>query len=267
VNTLTWFNYDDTSADTIFGVYRSIPGIEFLFSSLSANPKFRFAATSPDIQEITIDTSNIDAAVASLNAGKGIKANKTSDGLSIQIRLTAQSNARLKFYSCTFIEDLNIAPNTIIVPGLNFQQLDTVAYIETVEPYEFEDVDGDFMDLYYVTTILDGKESIPSIEIAPLLPGVNYCITEARFIDVQGRPVHGVEMTAEPAYLDTQSMSANKVKVVSDAYGRVSLPLVQCQYYVLHIPAIGYNQFIKVPQADFLDITKWPASMDPEYTP
>jgi hypothetical protein len=267
VNTITWFNYDDTDADVVFNVYRSIPGIEFAFASLSANPKFRFAATSPDIQEITIDTSNIDAAVASLNSGKGISAKKTSDNLKIQIRLTAQSNARLKLYSCVFLEDLNIQPNTIIVPGLNFTLVATQVYIETVEPYEVEDQDGEYQDLYYITSTLDGEESLPSIEITTLLPGVNYCITEARFIDVQGRPVHGVEVIAEPAYLDTQNMSTNKVKVISDAYGRVSLPLVQCQYYVLHIPAIGYNQFIKVPQVDFLDITKWPASMDPEYTP
>ena len=267
MNTVTWFNYDDTSHDVVFNIYRSIAGFEFPFSSLSINPTFRFAATSPDIQEIEINTSNIDSAVASLNTGKGIEARKTTNGLNIQVRLSAQKNARLKLYSSTLLEDLNIQANTIIVPGLNFTQVGTQAYIETVEPYSFDDNDGDFRDIYHITSTLNSVESLPSVEISPLLPGVNYCVAEARFIDVQGRPVRGITVTAEVATLDSESMSANKVKVVSDAYGRVTLPLVQAQQYVLHIPAIGYNQFINVPQTDFLDITQWPATTAPEFSP
>ena len=268
MNTISWFNYDDTDSNVIFNVYRSIPGFQFLFSSLlTQNPVFRFAATSPDVQEIIVDTSNINAAVTSLNKAKGIEAKKTTDGLSIQVRLTALKNARLKFYPCDFCDDLSIPAGTIIVPGLNYSQIGSQAYLEQVEPYSYEDVDGDFKDSYQVTTVIDGVESIPSIEIKPLIPGVKYCVAEARFIDIQGRPVKGVEVTAEPAYLDTQNMTSNKITVYSDAYGRVSLPLVQCQYYVLHIPAIGYNQFINVPEADFLDITKWPATTGPEFSP
>jgi len=268
VNTITWFNYADTDPSVIFNVYRSIPGFEFLFSALSANPNFRFAATSPDVQEVIVSTTNIDAAVTSLNAARGIKATKTSDNLSIQVRLTAQSSARLKMYKCTLLEDLNIASGTIIVPGMNFKLLGPVAYDVDAEPYAFEDDDGSYLDMYHITSTFAGEESIPSIEASPLLTGINYCVAEARFIDIQGRPVHGVEMIAEPALLDGGRLSTNKIKVISDAYGRVSVPLIQGQQYVLHIPAIGYNQFINVPlDANFLDITQWPATQGPEFSP
>ena len=92
-------------------------------------------------------------------------------------------------------------------------------------------------------------------------------MAEARFVDVQGRPVRGIEVVAEPALLDGGDLSTNKIKVVSDPYGRVSIPLLQNQDYILHIPAIGYNQYITVPEESFFDLTQWAASTKPEFTP
>lgn len=267
MNTLTWFNYDDTDADS-FKIYKSIPGIKFLFSAIvTENPTFRFAATSPDLQEITLDSTNIDTLVTSLGQARGIEVKKSSDNLSVIIRLTAQKNARLKFYQSDLASDLGITTGTIIVPGVSFSVAGTQVYIDQVEPYEFDDVDGHPLDWYYITSVKGLEESLPSFIQAPLLPGAMYCIAEARFVDIQGRPVKGVEVTAEPALLDSANMASNKITIKSDSYGRVSLPLIQCQDYVLHIPAIGYNQFISVPEANFLDITRWAASTKPEYTP
>lgn len=265
MNKLTWYNYDNTDADS-FNVYRSVPGFAFSFSDLSPGVIFKFAATSPDMQQIAVNTSNIDAAVDSLNTGRGIEARKTTDGTSIIIRLTAQKGARLKLYSCSFLTDINIPPQ-IIVPGLTFSQVGSAAFVEGSEPYVFEDDDGSFLDSYYLTSVKDSVESVPSMIRGPLIDGINYCVVEARFIDIQGRPVRGVELTAEPATLDESGFSTNKVTVISDAYGRVALPLLQCQQYVLHAPAIGYNQYIEVPEINFLDLTKYPASSHPEFSP
>lgn len=267
MNTITWFNYDDTDAD-VFKIYRSIPGIQFLFSSLvTSSPSFRFSATSSEVQEILLDTSNIDNLVLSLNQGRGITSRKTQDGLSVQIRLTAKKDARLKIFKCGFAEDLGIPAGTLFVPQLSFSLIATEPYVDQVLPYEYEDVDGTEFDSYRISSVKSGVETHPSYTQQPLIPGVDYCIAEARFIDIQGRPVHGVEMTAEPAVLDTSGLTANKITVKSDKLGRVALPLCQRQEYVLHIPAIGYNQFISVPEADFIDITKWAASTKPELNP
>lgn len=269
MNTLAWFNFDNTDAD-LFKIYRSIPGLEFLFSSvITVNPTFRFAATSPDLQELVLDTTNIDAFIVAINNAKGIVASKSTDGLSVHIRLkSSNGQARLKLYSCDLIADLGIDAGTIIVPGLNFSVIGTTpALLNETDPYLFDDADGSELDWYYVTSVKGSKESIPSVVLMPLIPGVNYCVAEARFIDIQGRPVKGVEVTAEPAVLDVSSFAANKITVKSDSYGRVSLPLIQCNEYVIHIPAIGYNQFISVPVANFLDLTQWPATTKPELSP
>lgn len=265
MNKITWYNYDDTDADS-FRVYRSVPGFLIPFASLSASPEFRFSATSPDIQAIVINTTNIDAAVASLDGARGIEAKKNTAGTHIIVRLLAR-NGRLKLYKSTLLEDLGMEPQ-IIVPGLSFAQISgSIPFVVGEDPYEYQDDDGSYLDSYYVTSVKSSVESLPSFIQEPQVPGVNLCMVEARFVDIQGRPVRGIEVTAEAAVLDDSGLTSNKIKVISDAYGRIALPLLQCHQYVLHAPAIGYNQFIEVPELQFLDLTKYPASTRPEFSP
>ena len=268
MNTLTWFNYKDTNPDAFY-IYRSIPGIQFRFSDISTQgPNFKFSATSPEVQEIIVDMRNINTAIASLSAGKGILVSKTIDNQSIQIRVKATGpQARLKIYQCALAEDIGIAAGTSIVPGSEFKQIGNVGYADLVTPYKYLDYDGMYLDQYYITSTKDGVESLPAFIQKPMLPGMAYCMAEARFIDIQGRPVRGVTVTAEPALLDGSNLSTNKVSVNSDAYGRVSIPLIRGMDYLLHIPAIGYNQYITVPDEGFFDITQWAASTKQEFIP
>lgn len=266
MNKLTWYNYNDTDADS-FNIYWSVPGVVFPFSSLSTQSQMRFAATSPDLQEVTIDTTSIDTAVASINAkAKGIRAYKNAAGTDIIIRLLARTNARLKIYSCSWADDIGIEPQ-IIVPELNYILIDNVPFVTGEDPYEYDHDDGDTLDVYMIKSVTGVVESIPSITIRPMLPGIAYCLLEARFIDIQGRPVRGVMVTAEPSVLDTSSLSSNKVTVYSDSFGRVSLPLIQCQHYVLHIPAVGYNKHVEVPELPYINLTDYLGSTKPEFSP
>lgn len=268
MNTVRWFNFLDTEAD-FFRVYRAIPGVEFLFSSISsAATSFKFSVSGNEIQEIPLNTTSISTLVSSLNAGKGIVANATYNSLSVQIRLASYSpTARLKIYPNTFASQIGYPTGTIVVPELNFTLISTLNYLDQDIPYVYVDQDGADNDAYRITSVLGTQESLPSIIQKPLLPGVYYCVAEARFINVQGRPVTGVIVHAEPAVLDCSGLSTNIITATSDAYGRVSLPLIQQQYYRINIPAIGFSKFILTPDSEFIDLTAWPATTAPDFSP
>ena len=243
-----------------------MPGFKIQLSSLSQNSVLKFAATSPDVQEITINSTSIVTAVNSFSTAKGVSVVANQANTHLLVRLTATKNARLKLFNCSALEDLGMQPQ-IIVPGIDKEQIGTVPFVSGPDKYEFSDLDGNYLDTYFITSQTGSFESIPSVIKSPLLDGVDYCIAEARFIDVQGRPVRGVMVSASPAVLDTEGLAANRVTVYSDAYGRISFPLLRCQMYVLSAPAIGYNQFIETPDLPFVDITKLPATTRPEMTP
>jgi len=268
VNVIKWFNFDDTDA-TEFRLYRSIPGFKFLFSDvITISPVFQFSVAHQEVQAITLSTTDIDAMVASLNTGLGIVANKTTDNLTIQVRiLNSNTSIHLKMYPTNFSEDIGYPDGSIFVPQLSYDLITTVAFIEQADPYIYTDTDGSDLDSYRLTTVKLGIESIPSVIQQPLIPGVKYCVAEAGFMDVQGRPVRGVEAVAGPAVLDECGFSSNTARVFSDSFGRIALPLLQNQNYRINIPAIGYSKFILTPEFDFIDITAWPSTTGPDFSP
>lgn len=268
MNTIRWFNYDDTDADT-FKVYRSIPGIQFSFASVITEfPEFVYSVSFNEPQTIKPSTSNIDAFVNSFVTARGLIVNKTSDNLSVQIRLAAGVRAKnLKIFPCTLAEDLGFSQGKVVVPLSDFTLIATQLFLEQPDPYEIDDADGSELDTYRITSVKMGIESHPSISQMPLLPGVDYCVAEARFIDIQGRPVRGVEMIAGPAVLDGSSQASNTVRAVSDVLGRVSVPLIKNLQYRINIPAIGMSKFITTPEYDFIDLTTWLSTTAPDFSP
>ena len=267
MNILTWYNYEDTAVDS-FNIYRAVPGFYFAFSLLSENPDFRFSASNQEIQASTIDTTNIDAAVASFNAMRGIEASKANLNTVIYVRSVNhdKSKNRLKLYKCQLLDDLGMAPQ-VIVPELNFNLIGSQAIVASDSAYEFDDLYGSPLDSYYITSVASTGESIPSVVKSPVLIGPDYCILEARFIDSQGRPVRGVEVEVSVPTLGLSDLSGNVLKTKSDLYGRISFPLLQQQKYRISAPAVGYSQFISVEDETFIDLTKWPTTTDPEFSP
>lgn len=271
MNTVQWFNFDDTEVD-FFWVYRSIPGIQFLFSALtSSNPVFKFSVSDGEIQEIAVNKATATSVANSINTGRGILANVTGDGLSVQVRVLAKHrNNKLKVLKSNFATDIGYPNGTIVVPELNYTFLDSINFVPQVQPpvpYSFIDQDGSELDSYRITSVLSGNESLPSVSQKALPPGVAYCIVEARFINTQGRPVHGVHVTATPAVLDLCGLTTNVVQAFSDEYGRISIPLLRNQNYRLDIPAAGHSRYILTPDADFIDIAGWPSTTGPDFSP
>lgn len=267
MNTLTWYNYDDTSVNS-FNIYRAIPGFSFLFTDLSPHPDFRFSASGSELQSTVIDTTSIDTAVASLNAMKGIVAAKGNLNTIIYIRAASpdRSQNRLRLYKCKLIEDLGMLPQ-IIVPELNFRLIGSQSIIVSSNPYSFDDLYGSPLDSYYITSVASSGESIPSVVKSPMLIGPDYCILEARFIEPQGRPVKGVEVEISIPTLGISGLSSNILKTKSDLYGRISIPLMQWQQYRINAPAVGYSQFITVEDETFIDLTKCPSTSSPDFSP
>jgi hypothetical protein len=63
------------------------------------------------------------------------------------------------------------------------------------------------------------------------------------------------------------STVSQQVTVFSDEFGRIGLPLIQGQLYLLQIPAIGYNGYIEVPAQASVNLADLAISLKPQFTP
>lgn len=262
-----WTTYDDTEID-FFSVYRSIPGFVIPFpNALVAGNEFIFSATSPDIQKLVLTASDIDSFVTLVNTkGRGVEARKSYDETKVYIRATAQKNPRIKTFKCSALQSLGITP-TIYAPAVTWEKVAEVLWEEGETSYQFDDEDGSYLDVYYVTSSIGVVESIPSI-IMPVLPNnPSLCALEARFVDPQGKPVQNVMVRATLYVPERGGISISPVVQRSDVYGRVNLPLLQSQQYLLEIPAVGYNWVIDVPQEASANILSLPATVVQLFSP
>lgn len=263
---LSWLKYDDADADS-YKVYRAVPGFIIPFpNSLATGDQFIFSATSADIQTITLGSVSIANVAAQLATAKGLEISTNQAGTAIFVRLLATREPRLKLYSCSALTSLGMPPQTI-VPELNFVQIASVPIVNTTTEYSYSDADGSPLDSYRITSATGSSESIPSVVVSPVLPGYDFCAIETRFIDVVGRPVVGVEVIAEVATPFCDSTVRQKVTVKSDTFGRINFPLMQGQQYVLHIPAIGYNEYVTVPAQAAVNLADLTITLQPQFSP
>lgn len=263
---LSWLKYDDADADS-YRVYRSVPGFVIPFpNSLAPGDQLIFSATSADVQTITFESTLIASVASALSSAKGLEIKINQAGTAIFVRLLATKEPRLKLYSCSALTSLGLVPQ-IIVPELNFSQIATVPIVNTESEYSYSDVDGSHLDSYRITSVVGVTESIPSISVSPVLPGYDFCAVETRFLDIQGRPVVGVEVIAEVATPFHDSTVRQKITVKSDKFGRINFPLMQGQQYVLHIPAIGYNEYVTVPAQAAVNLADLTITLQPQFSP
>lgn len=264
---LEWSVFDDTEVDS-FKVYRSVPGWVLPFpNGLADGDELIFSATSPDIQKIKFPSSDIDTFVNTLNAqARGLEARKSQDETKVYIRAIAKRNAKIKTYSCSALKSMDIAPQIYAV-GVSWELVDTVMFDEEIETYLLNDPEGTIYDLYKAVSVSGMQESLPSI-IVPVVPdNPHLCFLEARFVDPAGKPVQNVVVRATLYVPEQGGIAVSPVVQHSDAYGRVSLPLLQCRQYLMEIPAIGYNWVVDIPEQASANILSLPATLKHLFSP
>lgn len=264
---LEWSVFTDTAVDS-FNVYRSIPGWILPFpNGLADGDRLIFSATSPDIQNILIPSSDIDTFVNTINTkARGLVATKSQDETKVYIRATAKKNAKLKTYNCSALKSMGIAP-AIYAVGVEWELVDNVLYDQGTVDYLLNDPDGSIYDLYKATSVTGSQESVPSI-IVPVIPdNPNLCVLEARFVDPVGKPVQNVMVRATLYVPEQGGIAVSPVVQNSDAYGRVSMPLLQNRQYLIEIPAIGYNWVVDIPEQGSANILSLPATLKHLFSP
>lgn len=258
---IAWNAFKDATC-TSFTVYRSIPGITVLFpNALASGDVLTFAATSVDVQNVTIVDPSIDAVISQFNTqAKGAYAIKDTGGTKMLIRTTATSKAKLKLYPCTFLTHTSQAVR-ILVPALEWVSVSTVTFVSATFSYNFTDPDGTELDSYRVTSTASAVESLPSIVETPKIGTDSLCAIEGRVCDSQNRPIVGMLVRAQPrtpeAYSDGHGVDVHTVQSYTDGYGRFSLYLSRKGIYLFQIPNVGYNEAVCVPDlpaAGFIDL-------------
>lgn len=253
--TVKWNVFEDADIDTM-RLYRAITGLEIPFpNSLSTGNVFKFIATDSSLQTLTVGATDIDSILALLNTAKGVVATKDSGDTKIFLRIPARIDPRLVLFSSSALTSLGETPRTI-VPRSEFKAIHDEPFVTGTFEYEFEDLDGDPNDWYYITTIKSGAESFPSIAQQPHLTPEKVCVIEGRVTDLQNNPIVGVEVEASviipPNTTAKNTGIVTMIKqVLTDEKGRWSITLIRGQLIMFHIEAIGYNQIIEVPDKPF----------------
>lgn len=274
-NQVQWFTYDNANAEKAT-VYRSITGLRARYTGdIVAGDKLIFAATSPKVQTITFTNGDIDAVVAAINAqGKGIRATRSDDCRYILIRCTAKANPRFKLMRCQFATKTNEAPRTI-APLSEWHRVEEKYLNPNQHTYTFYDVDGSIEDWYRITTTEPGcpDESIPTYPMKAMGANAENCTIVGRIQGLDNEDLEGKEVSAEIMgthgvnTADLSEVSEEKVTTYTDEYGRWALSLIKNQLVLLEIPAIGYNEVIRVPDQAYVLFTDLDPVNDHYYSP
>jgi hypothetical protein len=238
-----------------FTVYRAVTGLIVPFpNSLVVGDILLFAATTRDLNKITLTSSNIDDFVTAVNTADGVIATKSQDATKVFIRCTALNNPKFDLKPCTFATKTNTPPG-VYAPKEMFIAIGTVPYVSAQLAYTFTDADGSMLDWYMVSSTTASVEAIPSVAVRPLAGIEALCSVEGRLLDIQNNPVVGALVRAHiqipPGTVDNSAIGKNFVSTISDSYGRWSLPLMQCQFVLFQIDAVGYNEIVQIPAASF----------------
>lgn len=255
-NKVRWNVFADADVDS-FNVYRAITGITVGFpNSLVVGDKLVFAAASSQMQTVTLGAAvpTIDTVLADINAqAQGLKATKS--GTNLYVRCTARDNPKLKLYACSFLTNTSQAVR-IVVAKLEWVTIAPVPFVIGQVAYEYDDVAGDPLDWYHITSVKTGVESVPSQDQQALIVPEDFCVIEGRVVDLQNNPIANAEVKASvmvPVGMTSNAGIAKRCKsVVTDELGRWNLPILQGQQILFQIPVVGYNQVILVPAQDFI---------------
>jgi len=254
--TLVWSTFADANCDS-FNIYRAITGIAVTFpNALQTGDIFLFSATSPTQQTVQITATDITSVASAINTkAKGIKASISQTGTTLFIRCTANKDAKLKLYSCTFLTHTDQTVR-IITPHSEFNFIASSPRVSGIYDYQYPDVNGDVSDWYYMTSVNSGVESLPTQNMQALPNPNTLCVVEGRVIDLQNRPITGAQVLVQS--LPPVGMANNSgiflpnVIAVTDMYGRWTLPLIQCQSVLFRIPSISYNQVVVIPAQTYV---------------
>lgn len=249
--TLRWNTFDDAAPDS-FNVYRSFVGLTIDFpNDLAVGDKLIFAVTSETRQTITLARTTIAQVVEDINAqAHGLVATKNTANTKLFLRATASVNPKLKLYPCAFLTNTDQAVR-LIGPKSEFSLVGNVPFVAGTSEYSFEDADGDSLDFYHLTTVTGSDESIPSIDLQPIVIPAEVCTVEGRVIDGQNRPIVSVVVKATvviPVGMEqNSSIIPTPVQILTDSLGRWSLSFIRCQLVLFQIEAVGYNQVVSIP--------------------
>lgn len=259
--------YSDADCENFY-VQRSITGITIPFpNALEEGDTFKFAATSTQVQIVEIGADLTAAGVAeSFNEqGLGIKATVSSDG-DVIIRTTARKDARFRLYASDGADHCDLDPETSL-PGLGFEIVGSVARVDETYVYDFEDADGDPLDVYRVTS----DSSLPTLKVSPVNVLESLCVLEGRLTTMSNSAVKGAKVTVEVRLPSSQGysmgLSDNRIETKTDDYGRFSLPLVRNQLYLIQIPAMGYNEVVMLPNKDVVNLLELVPNLGGQFSP
>ena len=256
MNTVRWNVFNDAVVNS-FNVYRAVTGVVITFpNAIVAGDRFLFAATSPQVQLVTLTsgTPTIASVAADITTqARGVKV--TVVGNELFIRCTARENPKLKLLDCPFLAHAGQGAR-IIIPANEWIPIASVPFVAGQFSYTHGDTGGDPLDWYHVTSVTAGVESIPSQNQQALIVPEDFCVVEGRVIDLQNNPIAGAEVKATvmiPVGVSDNSGIIKKSKtVVSDELGRWNLPILQGQQVLFEIPLIGYNQVVLIPTQAYI---------------
>lgn len=255
---LRWYTYLDTNAG-FFRIYRAITGISANFpNSLRHGDQLVFAATSPTVQTVTLTGGDINTVIADINRqGKGVYATKNAAGTKLFIRCTATREPRFKLLRCSFATKTGQVIRTV-GPRSEYLFLSEVEHVSGQYDYTLQDQDGQDNDWYYLTTVKNNLESLPSLALKPIRSVGETCSIVGRIMTLRNEPIPGAEISASmmgPASsnpADESLVSEEKITCLSDEEGRWSVAVTKGQLVLLEIPTIGYNEVIRVPDLAYV---------------
>ncbi len=271
-NQLRWFPYSDTAINH-YRIYRAITGIKVNFpNALRYGDQLIFAATSPTLQTVLITGSDITTVMNDINQkGRGVIATKSSDGSSLYIRCTAENDARFKLMRCAFATKTSQTPR-VIAPRSEYEFLAEVPF-EAKPDFTFLDPDGSQNDWYYITSVKNSFESIPSQALAPVPSFDETCAIVGRILTSGNEPVAGADIHAQilgPVGVNQADLSAlgeEKISTSTDEEGRWTLSVTRQQLILLEIPSIGYNETVLVPDLEYTLFNNLKPHNDHYYNP
>lgn len=259
--------YSDADCDSFY-IQRSITGIIIPFPNvLEEGDTFKFAATSSKVQTVTVGADLTAAGIAeSFNEqGLGIKATVSSDG-DVIVRTTAKKDAKFRLYASDGADHCELEPE-VSLPGLGFEIIGAVSRVDETFVYNFEDSDGDPLDIYRVTS----DSSLPTVKVAPVNALESLCVLEGRLTTASNSGVRDAKIHVELRLPSSQGYSAglsdNKLTAKTDDYGRFSLPLIRDQLYLIQIPAMGYNEVVRLPNKDVVNLLELVPNTGGQFSP
>jgi len=253
VITIKFAAYTDAEIDE-YRVYRSITGFTIPFpNTITSEDQLIISATDPEKQFINFSDTSIAGMQLAINKKlRGLVATPKSDSSALIVRAAATIKPKIKLFSSTFLDNANQEAR-IIAPRSEYTQVATIPFDGSIEIYAWEDADGDNRDWYYITTVKDGIESLPTYQLQPAIYKPDLCVISGRLTDLQSNPLPGVELRLGLiAKHQPDPITTKDVVITTDELGRFVVAVQQGRLVLFLIEQIGYNEIIRIPAQPFV---------------